>query len=382
MAVGLSSLLFEKATRRQLMQLALAHRVQSGPQRQALFVPGTLASSLRDRETGQIVWGGPRGLSVNPNRPEGLRQLSLLDGDTVEPAEVMHRASGELLGCRMSAPVYGDALTALQAAGIDVRPCPYDWRRSVVCAARRVHAALHDQETSQETVPVGHSMGAIAVLWGLMYGTRSAEQVDITQPAPWDGAPHVSRAILLSPPLRGSAIALRNTVNGNRVAGPFAWRYPPAMLATHPPSFELMPPCELVHLRDDAGIDHPEILEPALWQEKGWGRPDDPQQAARISSAQRVRAILSRPIEPPDGLKITIVAGRDRRTPNALKIGRNGVKAIGHGDGDGTLLLQSAHPDTLRGVRGIHLKTAKADHARILSTPDVFAQVLSALSEP
>ena len=42
-----------------------------------IVIPGFLGSSLKDRDTGRIVWGAFRGRYAHPGRPDGARLVAL-----------------------------------------------------------------------------------------------------------------------------------------------------------------------------------------------------------------------------------------------------------------------------------------------------------------
>lgn len=394
-----------------------------------VFLPGTLAASLENAETGERVWGRRDSLSVDPRTPEGLRQLSLPisapeDGaaaapDSIRPVDALRRAGRSFLGMRVSIPIYEDALEALTLAGLPetepgvipatgpaLVPFAYDWRRSIADGAQALGAALESRgEGAGKVVLVGHSMGGAVSLYYLMYGTAPLDARGGLPEVTWAGAGHVRRAVLVAPPLRGAAVALRNTVNGNHIAGPLIPTYPTTMLATHPSSFELMPRAGAGALRDVSGAAVAGGgLDPALWERQGWGlanpleagrRPwlagggDDPdaralaRQAALIARGRAFHRVADRPVDPPEGLEIMLIAGTGEDTPDAVRIvDGHEVEVAGHADGDGTVTLQSATAgfgDAATAPRKT-LAVIEAGHARMVSDPAAFAIILDAIA--
>jgi len=407
---------------------------QARPQVQArapvvVFLPGTLAASLENGETGERVWGRRESLSVDPRTPEGLRQLSLpisppeagdaAARDAIRPVDALRRAGRTFLGMRVSIPIYEDALEAMALAGLPetapgaipasgpaLTSFAYDWRRSIVDGAQALGAALDARgEGAEKVVLVGHSMGGAVSLHYLMYGTAPLDVAGGPPEVTWAGARHVKRAVLVAPPLRGAAVALRNSINGNHIAGPLIPTYPTTMLATHPSSFELMPRADAGAMRDgDGAVVAGGGLDPALWVRQGWGLANpleagqrrwlaggegDPdarglaRQEALIARGQAFHRASDRPIQPPEGLEIVLIAGQGDETPNAVRIvGNHEVEVVEQVDGDGTVTLQSAVAgfEDSDAVAGKTLAVIEAGHARMVSDPVAFRIILDAIT--
>lgn len=393
---------------------------QDGPI--VVFLPGTLASTLVDTETGEMVWGRDDALSLDPREPSGLRRLSLpLDPvpsdrsaarDAIRPVDALRRARESVLGIPLSLAIYEEALNGFRDAGLPETPplaiprngraltvFPYDWRRSIVDAAQELGAALESRGPGASKVRlVGHSMGGAVALWYLMFGTAPLDSEGRPPPVTWAGARHVDRAVLFAPPLRGSVVAIRNTVNGNKLAGPLVPTFPPSMLATHPSSFELMPREETNSVvgRDGAPIAA-SPMSPDTWRDLKWGLADpeqaedieilgrgapnaaalaDARQAALLARGSAYHRAVDRPVDPPPGLSLTVIAGTGVDTPLTVSVGRDGgeVSVYRYGDGDGTVTVSSA----LAGFEDAETHPRKAvlaveaDHIDVLSDPLAF----------
>lgn len=407
------------STDRPLDDIARSNAVslsQDGPV--VVFLPGTLASTLKDASTGERVWGRDDALSADPREAEGLQRLSLpLDPvpstvsaapDLVRADDVLRYANERVVGIPVWLSIYDDALTGfavagltetapfeIPAAGPSLTAFPYDWRRSVVDAAQALGKKLESRgEGAEKARLVGHSLGGVVALWYLMYGTVPLDSEGAPPPVTWAGAQYVDKAILVGAPLRGATVALRNTVNGNTLAGPLVPTLPPAMIASHPSTFELMPRGEVMD-----GTDAP-LLDPATWRQFGWGMSDPDEEAnirtlARgaanpVALAEQRQADLmqrgkafhraaDRPIDPPEGLQIIAIAGTGSPSLERVNVSPEGDVTEGMtGDGDGTVLLSS----TLAGFEDADVNPRKSvhlfevDHARMLSAPDVFGKVL------
>jgi len=392
---------------------------QDGPI--VVFLPGTLASTLVDTSTGEHVWGGETALSADPREPDGLRRLSLpLDPvpnnisaapDLIRAADVLRWANERVIGVPVWLSIYEDALRGMTEAGLpETRPFsvpqrgpgltafPYDWRRSIVDAAQELGKALESRGEDAEKVSlVGHSMGGVVALWYLMHGTAPLDATGAPPPVNWAGAKFVDQAILVGAPLRGATVALRNTVNGNTLAGPLVPTLPPAMIASHPSTFELMPRGDVID-----GTDAP-LMQAETWRQFGWGMSDPAQRAnievlARgatnpVELAERRQTDLiergkafhraaDRPIDPPEGLQITVIAGTGSASLAKVNVSTDGAITEGATeDGDGTVSISSA----VAGFEDADIHPRKAvyryevTHARMLSDPNVFAKVLELL---
>ena len=394
-----------------------------------VFLPGTLAATLENVETGERVWGRQDALSLDPRTPDGLRQLSLPISpppagetaaiDTIRPVDALRRAGRTILGMRVSIPIYEDALDGLGRAGLretapgaipasgpSLTAFPYDWRRSIVDGAQALGKALEARgEGAEKVVLVGHSMGGTVALHYLMYGTAPLNAGGGVPEITWAGAKQVKRAVLVGPPLRGSTIAIRNTVNGNHIAGPLVPTFPTTMLATHPSSFELMPrPTEGALQEADGTVRADGGFDPALWERRGWGLAnpleadkrrwlaggeDDPdgrglaRQAALLDWAQVFHRAADRRIDPPEGLDIHVIAGTGEATLKTVRmIDDHEVAEVLQSDGDGTVLLSSASAGFEDS--GAHprktLSIIEAEHSRMVSDPTAFSLILDAIS--
>jgi pimeloyl-ACP methyl ester carboxylesterase len=394
---------------------------QAGPV--VVFLPGTLASTLIDTSNGEFVWGAEDSLSADPREPLGLRRLSLpltpvpsavsAAPDLVRAHDVLRRANERIAGIPVSLAIYEDMLKGFEEAGLgetaplavpssgpSLTAFPYDWRRSIVDAAQSLGATLEARpEGSTKVRLVGHSMGGVVALWYLMHGTASLDSEGALPPVTWAGAEHVDHAILVGAPLRGAAVALRNTIEGNTLAGPLIPTLPPAMIASHPSTFELMPRGDILD-----GTDRP-LMDPTTWRHFGWGLSDteqrakievlangaddpmqlaDARQAALIARGAAFHRAADRAINPPEGLRLTVIAGTGSASPARIILSEEGSASVGSTeDGDGTVLVSSAvagfEDASSSPLKSIHIY--EVEHTRMMSDPAVFSKVLELLLE-
>jgi hypothetical protein len=329
--------------------------------------------------------------------------------DAVEPDGVLERVKVRLLGIPVELQAYAYILATLGAGGyrdeslglggeVDYGgehfTCfqfAYDWRRDNVESARaladfiaekralvqREYARRYGAENADVRFDiVAHSMGGLVTRWLLQYGAQDLPEGGGLPAPTWEGARFVDRVILVGTPNAGSAEALLELVNGWHVA-PLLPFYPAALVGTVPATYQLLP-----RARHGAVVfDEPparrveDLLEPALWERYGWGLAapaadatlatllpelsDPAERRARALALQRrilaradaFQRALDRPLEPPPGLEMFLVAGDAEPTPEVVAVDpRSGaVRVAAHGPGDGTVLRSSALLDERRG---------------------------------
>ena len=277
----------------------------------------------------------------------------------------------------------------------------YDWRRSIPENAARLGAFIdaRAQEVRADRARrfgpaagleavefdlVAHSLGGLVARWYLRYGADQGQPVtgamtaaQATAAAPsvsWAGAPKVSRAILVAPPNLGSPGALNDLVFGMDL-GRFAATYPPHITGTLPVAYQLLPTAPGALLDNVTGRmsgteDGPDVLDPALWRNLGWGLAgvdDDAladllpgvasaaerraialdHQAKCLNEARRVKAALGAPATPPEGLELVLFAGDAHPTVRSQQFLVDGGQlwTRSHAAGDGVVPRASALAD-------------------------------------
>lgn len=383
--------------------------------RPVITIPGILGSRLVDPESGAMIWGGTDRLSADPDDPREARLIALPIGAGDEPLRdlrdglrtdgVVRTVRASILGLRVEEDIYSGVIETLIAGGYDFRETraaeieerqvnldafefPYDWRRDIVEAvfdldyfierkADQVRAererVLGDPGPPVKFDLVAHSMGALVARYYLMYGAQNLPEDGSLPELTWAGAEHVDRAVLIAPPFSGSALSLRNMVNG-RSFGPFQPEYPPALLGTHPSLYQLMPRDrhERVLGPDGAPV---ELYDPETWARHGWGlldpgdadllallTPDEPDDAARraratrhlgklLRRAERFHRAIDRPNVPPPWLDLFLVVGGGFATPAVARYDpvEDRMEIVAFEEGDGVVLRASSLADERQG---------------------------------
>ncbi|MFK8054392.1 MAG: esterase/lipase family protein [Woeseiaceae bacterium] len=411
-----------------------------GPDRNpVLVVPGLLGTTLRDTRNGELVWGGYDGVSVDPSKPNGLRALALPlspaadgrvnDDDAIEPTWVLERAHVKLLGLPFNLNVYAGILQALGAGGyrdeslgtagvIDYGPghftCfqfPYDWRRDIVESAKKLSAFI---ETKKQFVAneyeqrfgiktddikfdiVAHSMGGLVVRYYLMYGDQDLPKDGSLPELNWAGAKQVERVILVGTPNAGSALTVRNLLNGLSL-GFLQPTYTPTLLGTYPSTYQLLPRAKSAQVVwADSGKSVGDLFDPELWKQNRWGLasdaidpalemllPDQTNAAERrkialsfqsrlLARAKQFQAAIDRPHQKPDELQMMMVIGDNRATASQISVDRTTATAAvtAFEDGDGTVLRSSVLHDVREDKSWQPALMTPLDYDQVLFLPE------------
>ena len=295
--------------------------------RPVITIPGTLGSRLRDRETDQLIWGGPNALSLAPSSDAAIRAIALPIGapetplrqlrDTVRPDGVVRTAYASILGAVIQLDIYSGIIKTLIAGGYDFRETreaeiaerdvnldafefPYDWRRDIVEAAQDL-AYFIDRKRAQvaeerrrvlghSDAPivfdlVAHSMGTLVARYYLMYGAQDLPADGSLPELTWEGAKNLGVVVFIAPPNFGSVLSVDNLVNG-RSFGPFQPFYPAALLGTHVSTYQLFPRTRHGRVQSPAEPGPLDMFDVETWKRFRWGLVGtDP-------DAERIRAVL------------------------------------------------------------------------------------------
>lgn len=389
------------------------HGVERNP---VIVIPGILGSRLVDAESGQVVWGAFGGGSVDATTPEGARicALPMKRGvplaelrDAVRSDGALDRLRLKLLFLPWELSAYANLLGALGAGGYRDQGLAekgavdygdehftcfqfdYDWRRSNVENAQRLHAFILEKTAYVEGVLterygiaqpdvrfdiVAHSMGGLLTRYYLRYGAADLPENGDVPELTWAGAAHVERLIMVATPNAGSLKALEQCRDGLYL--PTQARYSAAVLGTMPSLYELLPrPRHGAVVTDGAPSETLDFMDPALWETMEWGLAD-PQQAdvlalllpdvadaserraialdhlrKCLARAKQFHAALDRPATPPPGLSLYLFAGDAVPTLSTFRVDKTHGTVVDRltAPGDGTVTRQSALMDERQG---------------------------------
>ena len=388
-------------------QIARYHDETTNP---VIVIPGILGSKLTDPASGRTVWGAFGGGAANPQKPDGARLFALPMGegeplrelrDEVVADGVLDKIHVKMGFLPFQLKAYFQILQTLGAGGykdanlssIDYGAehftCfqfDYDWRRDNVESAQRLHEFIEEKrayvlEESRKRFGkanpdlkfdlIAHSMGGLLVRYFLRYGAADLPADGSLPPLTWAGSEHIERVVLIAPPNAGSVDAVVELIRGRKF-GPLTPKYPPAVMATFPSVFQLLPRTRHKSLVEVGNRNkHLDVMDPDLWEEMGWAMAardqdgvlqnllpgvSDPAERRRIAldhqrkSLERAKdfhAALDVPASPPEGTNLYLLAGDAVPTKKVTAVdrGTGDVELIDHGAGDGTVLRSSALMD-------------------------------------
>ena len=261
-----------------------AEQRQQPKQHIGIFVPGVLGSVLEEPATGRAVWG-----NVFSGRLDGLALPIEEDSfranrDNLIPRRLLNRLSW--LGLAEMDVYTTAARIAIQAGGYvrgnvsDPQPgetaysFPYDWRRDLVEAARRLDDAIQRIKQRQNRPDARihllcHSAGGLVARYYVKYGAVDVlDQYPLPAPT-YAGAKHVCKIIMLGTPNTGSLEAFRTLHEG--LVLPTVGSLPAEALFTMPASYQLLPHEGIPVFVDSQGRPLPVSLYDAEnWERLGW----------------------------------------------------------------------------------------------------------------
>lgn len=427
---------------------------QSHIRNPVVMIHGMGGSMLVDEEKDQIVWGAFSGTGSNPNSAEGIRQLALpmqkADTEKFTPADVanlqdsihstgpLQKIRLDVLGMAFSVDVYRQILQTLGIGGFRdqvIQPGQidygtehytcftffYDWRKDIVENSRRLdkflsetaeYVAAEDEKQGIRRKQVrfdlvAHSYGGLIARYYLRYGADDVCTSDDPPGVDWKGGRNISRLILVGAPNTGATEAFQSLLKGWK----YSWlmpRFQPALIATFPSVYQLMPRPRHRIFKDDSGSTvEVDLYDVDFWQKNNWGifsagqekylgylLPDaeSPRAAARtyvraaLIRARRVHKALE--VKPESDCPAEIYLFTSNTVPTRNRVELTGApgsyKAVFedknlYAPGDGTVTTASALGDERQGrawkpwvrtnipFNGIYMM--KGDHLEITSSP-------------
>jgi hypothetical protein len=258
----------------------------------------------------------------------------------------------------------------------------YDWRLDNVENAKRLKKFIEEKKEyilgeyrkrgiMKDDVKfdiVAHSMGGLLTRYFLMYGGDDLPGDGTRPEVTWAGAEYVEKVIIVGTPNAGAIGAVETLVMGRDI-GPFLPKYEPAIIGTFPSLYQQLPRTRHGAVMDESGR-RLDLTDPEVWISLGWGLADPGQEEVlewllpEVSDPAKRREIaldhlrkslkhgvafqdaIDTPAEPPQGLKLYLIAGDAVLTGSALKVDRTGeIEVSAYAPGDGTVTRASALMD-------------------------------------
>ncbi|MGV7220244.1 MAG: esterase/lipase family protein [Nitrospinales bacterium] len=409
-----------------------------------IVIPGLLGSKLVDKQSDTIVWGAFGLGQVDPNDSEGaqLVALPMKSGkkfselkDGVMSDGALDRVVFNFLGFPLKLNAYYRILQTLgvggyrdqtlgEAGAIDYGSnhftCfqfDYDWRRDIVEAAQDLDRFIKEKTKyvkrmseqqfgfEREEVKfdiVAHSMGGLVARYYAMYGGADLPEDGSLPEVTWAGARHVENLVIIGTPNAGSLDSLRKLIKGGQ-PGRFLPNYPAAVLGTWPSMYELLPRPRHKPLVDqqDRSVD---LYNPNLWKKNEWGLANPEQdkvlqsllpdiqnsedrrqialeyQRKALARAKQFSSAMDVVVEPPEKLKLMLVAGDAEQTIKSFKYNSKGeIDIHARGPGDGTVLRSSALLDEREGMSPMLMHLSPIKWSQVLF---LFSDHLGLTKEP
>ncbi|MDD5597357.1 MAG: hypothetical protein PHV82_05400, partial [Victivallaceae bacterium] len=303
-----------------------------GPARNpVIFIHGFLGARLRDKETGECVWGNFTGAQIMEGfSKKYFRQLAYpmkLDTplsevpDDLEPVRLLENLNVKIMNIDFQMTAYQSIINVLQESGYvpEGQPLPenkkfyslfcfyYDWRNDIAENSRRLHSFIMarkkylqlkykeiyglDNFDVQFDI-VSHSMGGLVARYYLRYGDQKLEPADGSMPKlDWRGSKNVDKTIIIGTPNAGYLDTCIELTQGLLLDTSLPL-YPPGLIGTFVSTYQMMPVSGMraVILADKPGQPEVDIFDPKVWIARNWGLADPEQDSVLEAILPKVKS--------------------------------------------------------------------------------------------
>ena len=256
------------------------------PKTIVVLVPGITGSKLRDRETGEVVWGD--GINVVAPRDGGYslaRPLLPKGPPRLEAFEVISRLRLALV---IRKEIYGPILRLMEESGYqlgrlddplpgdDFFPFPYDWRQDMAATARGLFRKLEKLAPEMlNRIPlrvnlICQSTGGQVCRYLVKYGESSLAEAENGLRSVPEGI-EIGKVILVGTANGGSLRTLRELNRGRSYLGRIGRKWEPETLFTFPALYQDLPSYheDLFIDADGTALDV-DLYDAASWERYGW----------------------------------------------------------------------------------------------------------------
>lgn len=367
-----------------------------------IVVHGFLGANLVNTRTQENVWGSFKtadAFSVSDERMQDLshpmgyqKSLNELKDDVIAD-KLLESVRVKVLGVPFEMPAYKDMIDILVGGGYvpSARQMPkdkhfyslfefaYDWRRDLPENAVALGAFIREKRAYMQKEykiqygikdydvqfdVIGHSMGGLLSRYYLMYGEQDLPEDGSLPKLNWEGSNYIDRLVIVATPNSGYLDTFLEMLRGTEVP-PF----PPAVLATLPTYYQMLPAPEtnsIVYSDDPDGVAV-DVFDPTVWERMHWGLaskdadealkillPDTKTKEERkaiamdhlskcLKRAKQFIAAMQVEENPPNDVKLNLFLGYGIKTTKCAFINRkNGsIDSLSYDSGDGKILVTS-----------------------------------------
>ena len=297
-------------------KIARESAAYEGPARNpVIFIHGFLGSCLRDRKTGNKVWGIFTGRQmIEGFTKQYFRELAFAMEKNValnalpkrlEATRLLEEMKVRILNINFHITSYKTIINLLKLGGYVPESQPlakdkkfyslftfhYDWRDDIASNSKRLHEfilvrkkylqrkykqlyGLNNFDVQFDLV--GHSMGGLVTRYYLRYGAQAIPTIGKGMPKlDWRGAKHVDKAIIIGTPNAGYLDTCLELNKGLRMDSRLPI-FPPGLVGTFPSYYQMMPVSGMraVIENDKAGKPEIDMFDPDVWIKNNWGLAD------------------------------------------------------------------------------------------------------------
>lgn len=249
-----------------------------------ILVPGITGVMLRDRDSGEIVWG--TGGNLLSPRDGGYNLTLPIGGSGPLPSLEPFAPIEEIRLGLFRKPVYGPIFELLEGAGYQrgelTAPNPngnafafsYDWRGDNVAAAQRLAGQLEDLRTARGEASlritlICQSNGGHICRYLAKYGNASLEEALDGKGSPPEGL-EIEKIIFVGTS-NGGSLRILQFMNKGRKYLPFGRKLLPETLFTFPSLFQDLPGYRSEVFLDARGNPiEADLFDAEDWQTYGW----------------------------------------------------------------------------------------------------------------